>query len=60
MEVTGQIHTPATLPHMPIGGSLSRSGSYRKEKHLYPLPGLELQFLDSPARNPIARLIEIS
>jgi hypothetical protein len=63
MEVCGQIHNPAALssghrPRYPmcrkLGGSQNRSGRYRVEKNLFPLPGIETRFLGRPACSLVA------
>jgi hypothetical protein len=50
MEVSGQLHAPAALPHgkspwypldRRLGGPQSRSGRGGEEKNSQPLPGIE-------------------
>jgi hypothetical protein len=59
MEVSGQLHAPATLPpgkcpwyslDWRLGGTRSRSGRCREKKNSHPLPGLE-----PPIIQPVAQ-----
>jgi hypothetical protein len=65
-RLSGQLHAPATLPRYPlyrrVGGSQSRSESYREERErdLLPLPGIEPLLLDPPACSLVAIRTELS
>jgi hypothetical protein len=45
MELRGHLHDPAAVLPVPINKRLdkpqSRSGRFREEKNLFPLPGIE-------------------
>jgi hypothetical protein len=69
MEVSGQLHTPATLalrkePLIPmdrrLGGPQSRSGRGGEEKNSQLPPGIEPQNPDHPARSLVAIPTELS
>jgi hypothetical protein len=71
MEVSGQLHDPAALPHERapcthwIGGWVgprpqSRSGRGGEEKNSQPLPGIEAYRSDRPANNLVAIPTELS
>jgi hypothetical protein len=62
MEVSGQLHDPATLPQgknpryplgRRLGGPQSRSGRGGEEKNSQPPPGIEPLNPGLPARSPV-------
>jgi len=48
MAVSGQLHIPH-LPNTRLGGPQRQSGRFEEQKHLLPLPGVELQIIQTAA-----------
>jgi hypothetical protein len=64
MEVSGQLHAPATLPPgeeplepMRLGGPQNRFGRGGEEKNSHPLPGLESPIIQPTAQRNTIELV---